>query len=385
MEAQYVTFSLIVVGIIVFLAILWLCWKLIDLCLGIPMRRRQRAQLFIDVLETGIKSERSAESIMRDLIRRDERTMGYDLKMINDMLDEGASFAEALAAVPYFPHPKLNAILRAGYDSGRLKEVFGACRRVVEDDLSRTRGAQSYLMVLVCLYAPFNVILLLSLYTFVVPKYVEIMDSLQISESVWITFLMEYGYIPITALICLAVLLLGSAFFYIAQSRVWSVFGFRRRPVFADYIAELFPWFRLRGRRDFAAVLAVLLDSGMPEADSIKLAADGVNNKLMGKRAAKAVSDLESGAGLVNALGRLGDKEEFTWRFRAMTAGRPGTMREKMEGWLEMLDAKSFQYEQAGAHILTTAAVLLNGAIVGGVVIAIFQLLVKVIEMGVSL
>ena len=54
-----------------------------------------------------------------------------------------------------------------------------------------------------------------------------------------------------------------------------------------------------------------------------------------------------------------------------------------LSGWLESLDAKAFQQEQAAAHVITTALVLVNGLFVGLLTAGTFQALISVIETGV--
>jgi hypothetical protein len=54
-----------------------------------------------------------------------------------------------------------------------------------------------------------------------------------------------------------------------------------------------------------------------------------------------------------------------------------------LNGWLEALDARAFQQEQTAAQFITTAIVLLNGTLVGLLVVGTFLALLAIIDAGV--
>jgi hypothetical protein len=70
---------------------------------------------------------------------------------------------------------------------------------------------------------------------------------------------------------------------------------------------------------------------------------------------------------------------ELKWRLTNALHGRTGFLR-ALAGWHEALDAKAFQLEQTAAQTVTTALVLFNGLIVAAVVIAVFLLLIQLIN-----
>ena len=48
-------------------------------------------------------------------------------------------------------------------------------------------------------------------------------------------------------------------------------------------------------QRDFSTMLAILLDSGVPEPEAVTLAADCTANRVFRQRAARAVEGLQAG------------------------------------------------------------------------------------------
>lgn len=82
------------------------------------------------------------------------------------------------------------------------------------------------------------------------------------------------------------------------------------------------------------------------------------------------------------AVEAMDDTGEFRWRLTNACHAHGGFLR-ALTGWHEALDAKAFQQEQAAAHGITTAIVLLNGLLVGSVVAAVFLFLTSIINSGV--
>jgi hypothetical protein len=100
------------------------------------------------------------------------------------------------------------------------------------------------------------------------------------------------------------------------------------------------------------------------------------------KRVQRVVTALESGRKLVDALQELDHTGEFAWRLKN-ASHRARNVRASLCGWLESLDAKAFQQQQAAAQFMTSALVILNGLLVGVFIIGAFSGLVSVIDAGV--
>jgi hypothetical protein len=88
---------------------------------------------------------------------------------------------------------------------------------------------------------------------------------------------------------------------------------------------------------------------------------------------------LANGVKLPVALRELDGSGELRWRLANALQARGGFLR-ALNGWHEALDAKACQVEQASAQVATTALVLVNGAMVACIVIAVFLLLINLIN-----
>ena len=144
-----------------------------------------------------------------------------------------------------------------------------------------------------------------------------------------------------------------------------------------DWLHFRLPWRRKRLQRDFSTLLAILLDSGVPEPEAVALAADGTANSIFRRRAGRAVESLRQGVKLTQAVQSLDDSGEFAWRLANAVHGHAGFL-QALAGWHESLDAKAFQQEQAAAHGITSALVLWSGLFVGAVAISVFTFLVSI-------
>jgi len=85
---------------------------------------------------------------------------------------------------------------------------------------------------------------------------------------------------------------------------------------------------------------------------------------------------------LTEAVQAVDDAGEFRWRLTNACHAHGGFLK-ALAGWHEALDAKAFQQEQAAAHGVTTALVLLNGLFVALSSPRFFSVLVSIVNSGV--
>src|SRR6202012_1581613 len=108
-----------------------------------------------------------------------------------------------------------------------------------------------------------------------------------------------------------------------------------------DWIHYHLPWRRKRLQRDFSAMLAVLLDAHVPEAEAVSLAGESTANAIVRRRAEKIRAQLTQGVRLPDAIRAMDDQGELQWRLaNALQRGR-GFL-SALNGWHEALDSKAF-------------------------------------------
>jgi Flp pilus assembly protein TadB len=410
--------------------------------LSLPFRRNERARLFLDLIEHSLNNNETLERAVQSVSQSRERSVGARFHLLAAHLEKGLTFEQALAKVPRLLPPPVAEMLRAGMELGNMRAVLPACRQLLKDGGTQVRKAQSYLIVLLFVVGPSVSGVIGVLNVFVMPKFEAIFADMM--ETVPFEFyqLVRYQTIWNEITLVVAALVWAGAFLYVGGPRVveWLDNFF---PGLYDSLVLRLPWRRKRFQRDFAAMLAVLLDAGLPEEKAVARAAQCTANRAFARRAERVVADLRAGVKLTEAVRHLDDAGEFRWRLAnaargenswkedsrrassngdagqrasvldcggppplSMTAGpaqpafkapedwrtpKPGGesavhgtghFTAALAGWQESLDARAFQQEQAATHLITTALVFWNGLIVAATTWCVFKFLTDLIWEG---
>jgi type II secretory pathway component PulF len=342
--------------------------------LTLPLRRAERARMFLDLLETTMKQGRPLEETLISLAHSRDESMGLKFHVLAAWLETGLSLEEALARVPGFLPPQVTTMLNAGKQMGNVAKVLPACRQLLKDSISQIRGAQSYLVIMTFVIAPLGCFVMELMMVFVVPKFKDVFAGLGLSSGTALMGFVAANSSKIMLVQAVVMLLVWlAALIYVGGPRVTAWFPILER------LHYRLPWRRRRMQRDFSTMLAVLLDAGVPEAAALTLAADCTANSVFRRRAARAVESLRQGMKLPDAVQLLDDAGEFRWRLRNAVAA-PGGFFRALAGWHESLDARAFQQEQAAAHVITTALVGWAGLFVAVIAIAAFAPLASMIN-----
>jgi type IV pilus assembly protein PilC len=353
---------------------------LIYYLLTLPIRRNERAKLFLDLLELGLKEGRSPEGAISDVAASGDNSLGARFHRVAAHLREGMRLGQALERVPALLPPQLTAMLKAGERIGDLGKVLPACRQLLRDSVSQVRGALNYVILVTCVITPFSILVPLVLRVKVLPAYQAVFEGMVVDAPLPAFTRFVLGANPLitgvqAGLFCLLWLAVGA---YVGGP--WLVVWFRGiAPGLTDRLLWGLPWRKKRLQRDFSAMLAVLLDAGVPEADAVTLVGEATANRTLAGRAARVRARLNAGTKLPEAIRALDDSGELHWRL-SNALRRTGGFLSALTGWHEALDAKAFQLEQTAAQLTTTFFVLANGLIVGGIVIGMFLALIQIIN-----
>jgi len=353
---------------------------LIHFFFTLPLRRAERARLFLDLLEDALKRGQSVEAMILSIAESHDRTVGVRFHLLAAHIESGLRFGEALDKVPRFLPPQIAAMLRAGEKLGDLKKVLPASRELLRDRPAAVRSAMHYLMVVVLLFSPVFIFVVMMTMVFVVPKFKDVAAGMGINLwplTIFVFKLVDSGLlIGFESLISLLLLLITLA--YVGGPGFVRWFQFRRVPV-VDWIAWQIPWKQKRLQRTFSAMLAVLLDGGVPEAEAVRLAGESTANEICRCRSRRVIVALEKGVKLEEAVRTFDGSGEFYWRLTNATHARGGFL-SALHGWHETLEAKAFQQEEATAHLLTSGLVILNGVFVALIATAMFGIMAALLN-----
>jgi type II secretory pathway component PulF len=234
------------------------------------------------------------------------------------------------------------------------------------------------MLLVVLFFSPIFVAVVMFSMIFVIPRFRDVANGMDVKLWPETLFVFEHtGWLIGFELIVFLLLIIATAV-YLGGPGFFRFIQFKGFP-FIDWIAWRVPWKQKRLQRTFSAMLAVLLDGGVPEAEAVRLAGDCTANEICRRRTARILGALQQGAKLDDAVRAFDDSGEFHWRLTNATHARGGFLN-ALRGWHEALDAKAFQQEEGTAHVLTTSVVILNGFLVGLIATAMFGIMLDVLK-----
>ena len=367
----------------VFAAIVWAVAILvpvfvIHLIFTAPMRRAERARLFLDLTEDVLKRAQSIEEMIISLAARRDRTLGLRFHLLAAYLESGLHLPDALRKVPHFLPPQISEMLRTGEKLGDLRKVLPACREILRDRPAGVRSAVHYLVLVVLIFSPGFITVVVLMDIFIIPKFRGVAAGM--GMQLWPETQFVFGNTGLFVCLELVIFfsLLAAVLAYAGGPGWVRHFQFRGFPL-VDWLAWRAPWKQKRLQRTFSAMLAVLLDSGVPEAEAVRLAGDCTANEICRNRAERIVAALQQGVKLDDAVRQFDDSGEFHWRLANAACARGGFLK-ALRGWHQTLDAKAFQQEEATAHVVTSGLVILNGALVAIIATAVFGIFVDLLD-----
>ena len=351
--------------------------------LTLPIRRTERARLFLDLLQLGLDSGRTPEQAIAEAAATRDRSLGVPLRLLAAYLQRGLPLQEALEKVPRLIPPQIRAMLKTGRAIGDVRKVLPACRVSLGGAVSQVRGALNYLLVLSFLATPFTVIVPLILKVKVMPSYRAIFAGLSegamLPPFTRLVLALSSELVALQVASMLFVWLLTVCYLGGPRLRGWVRRISPAAATLVDCVLYWLPWRRKRLQRDFSAILAASLEAGVPEKDAVRLAAQSTANTVFIARGERAAALLAQGIRLPEAIGVLDRSGEFKWRL-ANALQSNGRFVKALEGWHQALDAKAFQLEQTAAQTATTLLVLLNGFIVAAIVLGMFLPLIALLN-----
>ena len=341
--------------------------------LTLPMRRAERARLFLDLLEGALNRGQSAEAMIVSVAQSHDRMLGARFHLLAAHIEGGLRLGAALEKVPRFLPPPIAAMLLAGERLGDLRRVLPACREILRERPEAVRSAVHYMLLVALFISPAALAMVSLTAIFVIPRFREVAASF--SAPPWPPALFLFGHVSwvVGSEIVLLLFLVLITALYLGGPRSAGWFSC------ADRIAWLIPWKRKRLLQTFSAMLAVLLDGGVPEAEAVRLAGECTVNKVSRRRSERVVARLQQGTKLDEAVRDFDDGDEFHWRLANAIHSRGGFL-SALRGWHEALNARAFLEEEATAHTVTTGLVIFNGLVVGLITIAMFGLLVGMLK-----
>ena len=141
--------------------------------LVLPLRKQERARVFLDLLETGFADGHSAETTIMEFARLRDQKLGPRFFLLAAQLETGLRLSQALQKVPGFLPPQLVAMFAVGEQIGDTRKVLPACRKALAGASSKTTSTVNYLILFLALN-PCGGLVWLFIALVIVPKFREI-------------------------------------------------------------------------------------------------------------------------------------------------------------------------------------------------------------------
>lgn len=344
---------------------------------SLPLRRTQRARLFVDVLEQGFDSGRSLEQILVEVAGTRDRALGRRFVVVGERIHRGMPWALALRSVPNFLPEAIVSTLEAGARIGDVRKVLPLCKGMLSDAASQSRAAYHVVGGAPWILCGLSPQIVFTLGVFVMPKYNDIMKDMGAIP--------ENGGLRSTLFVVVFVLqivmtlsLLGFGFLYVGSPWIRRYLQPKGLP-FMDWFALRIAWCRHRILRDFGRLLALALDSGLPEAEAVQMAAQGTGNRMVLRRAGAVVDALSQGVSLEAACTRLLSGPELSWRL-GLAARSKGGFHAALCSWWESLEMRAHRQQETASQIAASALVLVSGVSIGSLCFSLLLPIVRIIE-----
>src|SRR5262245_51232279 len=117
----------ILFGVLPMCALLYLVYFVLTL----PLRRRERARIFLYLLKAGLDKGLAPENAIAAAASSGDRMLSSRFYDLSAYIRKGIPLSEALDKVPRLLPPRVSAMLKAGARIGDIRKVLPACNNLL--------------------------------------------------------------------------------------------------------------------------------------------------------------------------------------------------------------------------------------------------------------
>jgi general secretion pathway protein F len=295
------------------------------------------------------------------------------LSQVRQDVNEGSSLAKATAAHPnVFDNTFVNMI-DAGESSGTLGLVLVRLADLKEAQMrlrSKIISGMTYPMLMVGVAC----ILIVGIFTFVIPKLTQIFEStnkpLPITTKALIFvsgMLINYWYVFVAAFV-FALIVFNRYVATQAGKARWDAFKLKA-PVFGNLV-------RLIAVTRFTRTMATLLGSGVPILTSMTISKNVVGNIPIAKAIAKAQENITEGQSIADPLRKSGEFPPLVIHMIAI-GEKTGELPDMLKNVAETYEEQVSTRIEGLASLLEPLMLIAMGGVVGFIVFSIFMPLME--------
>jgi general secretion pathway protein F len=229
------------------------------------------------LLKAGIPLVQALNALVDQTQNRSMQTVVRDIR---EQITTGTDFNEALAAHPLYFNDLYRSMVRAGEASGELDVVLGRVADFLQKQ-TRLRGKITAAMTYPAIMLFMSLGVVIFLLIFVVPSIVQILEEQKIEKPVPTmivtgvsNFMVDYWFLVVGGVIG------GLLFFRAWKNSINGRLAWDRFLLKAPIIGDVFTKTSVSR---FATTLSVLLRSGLPALEGLRIVKDVVDNVALSK------------------------------------------------------------------------------------------------------
>ena len=223
---------------------------------------------------------------------------------ISKMVDEGSPFSVALSHFPNTFSDFYVNIVKSGEASGKLQESLSHLSSYIEKQYILTAKVKNALMYPAVIVVGFGLIALLMM-AFVVPQLVSVFEGsgqelpLPTKILIWVSAFIQGNFILI--------LILLIVFGYIAKKYFGTIEGKETIDKFVLKLPQFKTIFQKFYLARFAENLSMLIKSGIPIVNALKISGDVIGNEVYRKVVYNSIDEVKIGGSIAYAFERSND------------------------------------------------------------------------------
>ena len=291
------------------------------------------------------------------------------LAQVRQDVNEGSSLAKATAAHGKAFDTIFVNMIEAGESSGTLGLVLLRLADLKETQM-RLRGKIISGMTYPVLMMIVATVLMIAIFTFVIPKITKIFESMNKPMPAMTKFLMLVSdiivnwWFVVVAIIAVVVWLFRKYINSESGRPKWDAFKLRA-PVFGSLI-------RMIAVTRFSSTMATLLSSGVPILTSMSIARNLVDNVPIAKAIASARENITEGQSIAEPLRRCGEFPPLVIHMIAIgekTGELPDMLKNVAETYEEQVNARV----ESMTALLEPLMIVAMGGVIGFIVFSVFM------------
>ena len=287
------------------------------------------------------------------------------LKTLRQDMNQGQTISQSFSRYPKAFDPITVNLIKAAEEAGTLETILKDLVKTIKKDIdfiNKVKSALTYpILVLIILF----LVLVINLF-FVIPRIAQVFSRLHVPTP-----------LPTKILIATSKLVVDNTLLSIAALIAFLLLIFiiikTQKAIFLGILGIIPPINKLLTEIDltrFTRSLALLLKSGIPITDSLKLTQNVVNKRKIEKIIAHASQEVAAGRKLSDGL--KDNKIIPNFMIRVTQAGEiSGTLEQSMQELSEQFDDRVTQRVKNLTVLLEPLLLLIVGILVGAIMLAI--------------